>query len=121
MPTPPFPLATASTRVPESTEIPGVRSLTPPRSREVNAAFSSGRHHVEAELDLVDAVEGHERLLDLLLEARAKRASGHGEGDHHRDAPAVDHHVAHHVELDHRAAELGVVDALERAPEPVRA
>ena len=40
-PTPPFPLATAITRVDASTEIPFDRCSTPPRSRCVSAAFSS--------------------------------------------------------------------------------
>ena len=74
-----------------------------------------GGHDVEAELDLLDSVEGEERLLDLLLEARAERAAGDGERDHDADAAAFDGDVAHHVELDHGAPQLGVVDALEGA------
>src|SRR5215210_103489 len=42
LPTPPFPDATAITRVARSSEMPFVRSFTPPRSRAVSAAFSSG-------------------------------------------------------------------------------
>ena len=42
LPTPPLPLATASTRVEASTEMPFERPVTPPRSRCVSAARSSG-------------------------------------------------------------------------------
>src|SRR5919202_2319751 len=42
LPTPPLPLATAITRVERSSEMPCVRSVTPPRSFVVSAAFSSG-------------------------------------------------------------------------------
>ena len=42
LPTPPLPEATAITRVERSSEMPFVRSFTPPRSRVVSAAFSSG-------------------------------------------------------------------------------
>ena len=63
---------------------PGVRSVTPPRRRVVSAAFSSGVITSNAELDLVDALEGQRARLDLLLEARAQRAAGHGERDRRR-------------------------------------
>src|SRR5256714_3560852 len=42
LPTPPLPLAIASTRVDASSEIPLVRSVTPPRSLVVSACRSSG-------------------------------------------------------------------------------
>ena len=42
LPTPPLPLAIASTRVERSIAIPFERSATPPRSFVVSAAFSSG-------------------------------------------------------------------------------
>ena len=115
LPTPPLPLATASTRVPESTEIPGVRSLTPPRRRVGQRRLLLRRHDVEPELDLLDAVEREERLLDLLLEARAERAAGTVSAITTPTRPPSTADLAHHVELDHGAAQLGVVDALEGA------
>ena len=48
-----------------------------------------------------------ERLLDLLL-VLARAAPRHREGDHDRHVTAIDDDVANHVQLDHRAAELGV-------------
>ncbi len=54
LPTPPLPLATATTRVFASTEIPGVRSETPPRSFAVSTDFSSGVMTVnESETDSI--------------------------------------------------------------------
>ena len=101
--------------MPESTEMPGVRSLTPPRSREVSADFSSGLITSKPSSTWSTPSRGCERLLDLLLEARAERRTRHREGDHDRHVTAVDDDVANHVQLDHRAAELGVENTLERS------
>jgi hypothetical protein len=66
-----------------------------------------GRHHAELERDTLHALDRRERLRDLLLEARAKRATGDGERDADGDVAALDPHVAHHVELDDVPLELG--------------
>src|SRR4029079_1188154 len=72
------------------------------------------RHDVEAEPDGLHTLDGRERALHLLLEAGPQRTAGDGESDGDVAPPAVDLHVADHVELDDRAPELGVDDAHER-------
>ncbi len=89
LPTPPLPLAIAITRVFSSTE-----SALAPRS---DAAAKLGRQRlllllaedVEGELDALDAVEGQKLAVDLLLEARAKRAAGDGQRDRDLRGPVV--------------------------------
>ena len=94
--------------------MPGVRSLTPPRSREVSADLSSGLITSKPSSTWSTPSSGHERLLDLLLEARAERHPGTVRAIT-TDATAIDDDVANHVQLDHRAAELGVENTLERS------
>jgi hypothetical protein len=53
-------------------------------------------------------------LADLVLEARAKRAAGDGKGDRDGDVPALDAHLAHHVELGDGPLQLGIDDFAER-------
>ena len=114
LPTPPLPLATAITRVARSSEIPFVRSVTPPRSFVESAAFSSGDITSKSSATRVDAGNGADLALHLVLEARAERAAGDGERDRDRDVAAVDRDLAHHVELGHGLAQLGVDDPAER-------
>jgi hypothetical protein len=78
-----------------------------------------GRHDIEVERHPLDARNRRERLGHLLLEARPKRAAGHGEGDRHGDTATVDRDVPHHVELDDAAPELWVDHALEGGPDLV--
>ena len=89
LPTPPLPLATASTR-----QSLGSR-ITPSRSGCAAAQLLRQRlpllrrHHVEGELDSRHARDARERLLHLLLERVAQRAAGHGEDDRERDDAVV--------------------------------
>src|SRR6266542_3415987 len=45
---------------------------------------------------------------DLILEAVSQRAARDGQRDRHRNAPVLDLDFAHHVELRHGTAQLGV-------------
>ena len=87
-------------RVRASTEIPGVRSVTPPRRRVVSAAFSSGVITSNAELDLVDALEGQQRASTCSWKLARSGQPATVRAIDSADAPAVDRDVAHHVELD---------------------
>jgi hypothetical protein len=71
------------------------------------------RHHVEAEVDFIDAVERRDLAPHLILEARAKGAAGDRQRDRDDDLAAVDLHGPHHVQLCDRALELGVDHAAE--------
>ena len=118
-PTPPLPDATAMTRVAGESEI--VRSaLVPASQARHERGLLLGRHDVEAEPHARDARNLADEARDLLLERVAQRAAGDGERDRHRDrAVVLDEDVAHHVELGHRALELGVDDVLERLQDRV--
>ena len=113
LPTPPLPLATAITRVERSSWIPFVRSVTEPRSRAVRVPRSSGVITPNSSETRSHALDRSQRLRDLLLEARAQRATGDRERDPDGHVAALDAHVAHHVELDHVALQLGVDHLLE--------
>ena len=119
LPTPPLPLAIASTRVERSMAMPFERSATPPLSFVVSAAFSSGDMTSKATAVRANAGDGADVPRDLLLEARAKRTTGDGERDRHGHVPAVDPDLAHHVQVGDRAPELRVDDLLERLPDLV--
>ena len=72
-------------------------------------------HHGEVELDARHALERSHGRGDPVLDLLAQRAAWHGEGDQHADravGPQVD--VAHHAQLDDRAAQLGVLHRAER-------
>ena len=73
-----------------------------------------GAHDVERKRNAGHAGERTDGVAHLALEARAKRAAGDGERDRHGDVPALDAHVAHHVELGDGASELRVDHPLER-------
>jgi hypothetical protein len=67
-------------------------------------------HHAEGQVDRRHA-DGGQRTRDPRLDLVAQRAPGHGERDLEGHGVAVTHHhVAHHVEVDDRAMELGVLD-----------
>ena len=78
-------------------------------------------HYVEVEVDGVDARERRDVLLHLILEARAQRAAGDGQSDRHLDPAAVELDAAHHLELGHRAAQLGIDHIPERGQDLVAA
>ena len=114
LPTPPLPLAIASTRVEAPTEIPFERPSTLPRSFCVEGRALLRAHHVELERDGLDSGQRQEVLAHLVLEARAKRAAGDGQGDRDGDVAALDANLAHHVELGDGPLQLGVDDLAER-------
>jgi hypothetical protein len=57
--------------------------------------------------------------LNLVLEGGAQRAAGDRERDRDADVAAVDFDAADHVQLGHRAAQLGVDHAFERAQDRI--
>ena len=97
-----------------STEMPFVRSVIPPRSFCVSAARSSGL--ITSKSSETDSTpgSGNRCSRDLVLEARAERAAGDGERDRDGDVPALDAHLAHHVELRDGPLQLGIDDLPER-------
>ncbi len=114
LPTPPLPLATASTRQSAGRRITPSRSGAPPRSFCVSACRSSGVITSKESSTPVTPGDAGQRLLDLLLERVAQRAAGDGEDDRERDDAVVQLEVAHHVELGDRTPELRVDHLLER-------
>src|SRR3954451_24182862 len=122
LPTPPLPLATASTRQSAGSRITPSRSGAPPRSfcgspaapflREPLPLLR--RHDVEGELSSRHAGDTGESLLHLLLERVAQRTAGDGENDRERNDAVVQLQVAHHVELGDRPPELRNDHLLER-------
>ena len=114
LPTPPFPLAIASTRVLLSRR-DSLRALADAAAELLGQrGLLVGGHDVELEADALDAVERRNPTLDLVLEARAERATGDGERDRDGHVTLLDTDVAHHVELGHGTPELGVDDLFER-------
>ena len=113
-PTPPFPDATAMTRVPGESEM--VRSAAVPAAQPRDERrLLLRRHDVEAEPHARDARNLADEARDLLLERVAQRTARDRQGDRHRDrAVVLDEDVAHHVELGHRPPQLGIDDVLER-------
>ena len=51
-----------------------------------------------------------DRVGDPLGDLGPQRAAGDGQGDRDRDLVAVDRDAPHHVEVDDRAVQLGVLD-----------
>ena len=99
----------------------------PSRRRELDAALLDSAaqarrerralvraHHVEVKADGVDAGQRRDVLLYLILEARTKRTACDRECDRHLDPAAVDLDLAHHLELRHGAAQLGIDHVPER-------
>jgi hypothetical protein len=76
LPTPPLPLATASTRQSLGSRITPSRSGAPPRSFCVSACRSSGVITSKESSTPVTPRDARERLLHLLLERVAQRAAG---------------------------------------------
>ena len=116
LPTPPLPLATASTRV-SAVERDPLRALGDAAAQALGQRGPLvGRHHVELERDALDALDRPEHV--------AAPAPGSSSRSGHPaivsaiaidDVAAVDPHVAHHVELGHGTPQLGVDHAPERA------
>ena len=73
-----------------------------------SAARSSGLMTSKSSRDRRHALDRADLARDLLLERGAERTAGDGERDRHRHGAAVDRDVAHHVELGHRLAQLGI-------------
>ncbi len=114
-PTPPLPLAIASTRVLRSSAMPFERSVTSPRSRVVNAARSSGvitsNSSATRSTPSIGAStsstccwklsrSGHPAIVSAIVTTTSP--------------PSISH-VAHHVELGHGTPQLGIDHSPERA------
>ena len=67
-------------------------------------------HHAELDVDVRDPLERHHRVGDQPDDLRPHRAAGNGQRDGDLDVPGVDLDPAHHVQLDDRAMDLGVLD-----------
>ena len=117
LPTPPLPDAIASTRVRESMNglgavlvpvVVGVRAATVEALRERGALLVG--HDREVDVDVPDAGEGADRVRDPLGDLGPQRAAGDRQRDRDPHAPAVDDDPPHHVEIDDRLVDLGVLD-----------
>jgi hypothetical protein len=70
--------------------------------------------HVEVDIHVGYPVESRDRIGDGGLEVAPDRTAGRGQGDGHiHDSIRAHVDRAHHVELDDRAAQLGVDHALQ--------
>ena len=74
-----------------------------------------GAEDIEAELDTADAFELANMLIDLRVEAVLQGTARNGQRDRDRDVAVIDLDAPDHAELDNGAAELWIVDPLERA------
>ena len=119
LPTPPFPDAIASTRVPGESEICPVGGVPAAETRH-ERGFLLRRHDVESEPHARDSRNLAHEARHLLRERVPKRAADDGQRDRDRHGAVVlDEDVAHHVELRHRPAQLRVDDVLERLQDRV--
>jgi len=112
LPTPPFPEATASTRVVAGSWTP--RTSAPPRSCVVSCGAFVRGHDAELERHGADAGQRGDVLLHLVFEARPERAADDRKGDRDGDGIAVDPHIPNHAQLGHGLAQLRVDHPAER-------
>ena len=71
-------------------------------------------HDGEVDVDVADAGERAHGVGDPLGDLGPQRAAGDGQGDRHTDPIALHGDPAHHVEIDDRLADFGVLDGPER-------
>ena len=121
LPTPPLPLATASTRVVDGTSVGAASSRALNRARCIAAVFCSLRHLAVLDLHRADAGEAAHLRLDVLADLHPQRAAGGGERHRRPSTVAVgaDHDVVDHAEVDDRGVQLGVDDPGQHAPDVV--
>ena len=81
LPTPPLPLATASTRVVDGTSVGAAFSRAFQRARCIAAVFCSWVISPYSTVHVGDAGEAAHLRLDVLLDLRPQRAAGGGERD----------------------------------------
>src|SRR4051812_39781208 len=80
-----------------------------------------GRHDIESERNALDARNVAEDVGHLLLERVAQRTARDRERNRDANVAAVDVYAADHVELGHRALQLGIDYPLERLEDQIAA
>ena len=127
LPTPPLPDAIASTRVFESMNGFGrccvaaalaVRRACewppPPWSVAAERGALLVGHDGEVDVDVAHVGERAHRVGDPLGDLGPQRAAGDGQRDRHADPIARHGDAPHHLEIDDRLVDLGVLDGPER-------
>ena len=66
-------------------------------------------HDPKVKLHIAHTGQGANRAVDAILYFVAQRATSNGEGDCEGNDTVVDAHVAHHVEINNRPMQLGVL------------
>ncbi len=120
LPTPPLPLATASTRVVDGTSVGPACSRALKRARCIAADFCSWVISPYSTATAVTPGQAADLRLDVLADLHPQRASGRGQRDlHHDRAVGTDADVVDHPEIDDRGVQFGVDDPGQHAADVV--